>query len=56
LLLQQGLDGVALGATFAKAMYSTRKYFWFAAAFVLVRRCPPYQFLPLKLPYVAAAL
>lgn len=34
--LQQALDGVALGATFAKAAYSTRKYFWFAAAFVLV--------------------
>ena len=45
--LQQALDGVALGATFAKAAYSTRKYFWFAAAFVLVghwrQSCtPPY--------------
>lgn len=35
--LQQSLDGVALGATFAKAGYSNVKYFWFAAAFVLVR-------------------
>ena len=33
----QGLDGVALGATFAAAGYSMRKYFWFALAFVLVR-------------------